>query len=128
MSVIKGKKEDKLLLDFSDQQYSKNKIRKSLKAAEVTTVISDGKMNRFIQYYIKVGMYTVWLWLPANANGKLKDCDIQFSIHDNKGALPIMSDGRFRNQYWTRFESVTINNLVDIIAHCQRLNGLNAFL
>lgn len=132
MSVIKGKKEDKLLLDFSDQQYSKNKIREALRAAEVTSLIKEDTVNRFVQYYIQVGIYKVWLWLPADARGKLKDCsDVMFSLSENPSThIALQVDGRFRNQYWCKYEnvSVNINSLTDIITHCQRLNELNVFL
>jgi len=131
MSLIKGRQEDHLLLDFSGKKYSKNKIRKALKGAEVISVVSNGEFNVYIQYYIKVGMYYVWLWLHPGVKGKLKDCDsVQWSVSETfkQRTLSPMIDSRFRKEYWVKLETVTINDLTNIIAHCQRLNNLTIFL
>lgn len=133
MTAIKGKKEDKLLLDFSDQQYSKNKIRKALRSAEVTTIIEENELRSFIQYYIQVGIYKLWLWLPIEARGKLKDCGkVMFNISEGSTNISLLADGRFKSQYWVKSmysnDGANINNLTDIITHCQRLNQLTVFL
>jgi len=117
-----------MLFDFSGH-HSKNKIRKALRAAEVVSVVQRDGCTDFVQYYIKVGMYKVWLWLPVQANGKLKDFgEIMYSINDGSAVVATCADGRFRGQYWAKLDYVNINNLVDIIKHCQRLNDLIAFL
>lgn len=128
MSIVKGKKIDRMLFDFSGH-HSKNKIRKALKSAEVVTVVNEGGAYNFYQYYVKVGIYTIWLWLPADAKGILKDYhEVMYSIKEGTNTISAAFDGKFKSQYWAKLDYVTINHLVDIVKHCQRLNDLKVFL
>lgn len=137
MTVIKTSSHSlRNVLDFSGARHSKNQIRKALRALEVKTIEDDENGHRYyIHNQIKVGMYVVQIVTnPQEGLLKLKDLScLSVAVYETKGKLPICleRDGRFKRQYWVdHYTSSTfkIKHLVDVIAHCQRLDGLKAFL
>src|SRR5689334_4083054 len=137
MTAIRAHQERRLLLDFSEGKHSKNKIKQSLRQCNVVSVKQDEDDEYTIfTNEIKVGMYTIRLHFPFDCSkdwNKLRDYgDFEVSIHERSGpALNLSTDGRFRYQYWTKhnsFGNLRIKHLIDIIAHCKRLDGLKAFL
>lgn len=139
MSVIKGKPDYRIILDISNGKYSKNQIKKTLRSIEVFNlqVIQGTNSFTFIQNIIKIGMYTIRLWLPGDAPpewNRLKNFgDFQISIYENldKKELDIKKDWRFKNQYWSNknfYGKLRIKHLIDIIIHCYKLNSLRSFL
>lgn len=130
MTAVKAKQENRVILDFSDRKYSKNQIKQSLRKVEILSQYEEGNRSFiFIQNLIKIGMYTIRLWLPGDASPnwiKLKDYnDFAISIHEEqrkpiliiKGRsvgpstqfandfvknnnIELTKDDRFKGQYW----------------------------
>jgi hypothetical protein len=139
MTAIRAHQERRLILDFSGSKYSKNKIKQALRRCSVISVRQTDEDNEYIIFdnEIKVGMYTIKLLLPFDSSknwDKLRDYgDFEISIRDKYGGpgIDLSRDVRFRSQYWTQynfFGKLRIKHLIDIIAHCQRLDNLKAFL
>ncbi len=139
MTAIKAHQERRLILDFSGGKYSKNKIKQALRQCSVVSVKQTDERNEYIIFdnEIKVGMYTIKLHLPFDSSknwNKLRDYgDFEISIHDRHTgpSIDLARDSRFRTQYWIKynfFGKLRIKHLIDIIAHCQRLDKLKAFL
>jgi hypothetical protein len=136
MTAIKAKYEGRLVLDFSKGKYSKNKIKQSLRKCEIISSKPGIKPNEVTIFdnTIKIGMYTIHITLPydspATWNNFKQFKDFVIFIEDNK-RIDLSEDGRFKYQYWIKnniFGWLKIKHLVDIIAHCIRLNNLKAFL
>lgn len=125
------------VLDFSGERCSKNQIKKALRTLEVQAIEhsqSDGSTH-LIYNSIKVGMYVITLVLGLEeGTRKLREFGgMMVSIRETNGKLPIDldRDGRFKTQYWCNLNTscgFRVNHLVEAIAHCQRLDGLKAFL
>lgn len=136
MTVVKNVHSLREVLDFSGEHYSKNRIKKTLRALEFKTIDYSGEGGRyFIHNIIKVGMYSIHLVTnPQEGMLKLKDLSfILISIYEGKRKLPITldKDGRFKHQYWVQNNidnTFKIKHLIDAIMHCRRLDGLKAFL
>jgi hypothetical protein len=139
MTAIRAHQERRLLLDFSQGKQSKNKIKQALRQCNVVSVKQVDEENEYIVFTneIKVGMYTIRLHLPFDSSknwNKLRDYgDFEISIHDRPNApgINLATDSRFRHQYWAPynfFGKLRIKHLIDIIAHCKRLDNLKAFL
>lgn len=136
MTVIKLKKVGRQILDFSVGKHSKNKIRQALRSCEISAFKTGGDSNEIIHYTntIKIGMYTIFLCLPhdspSNWNRLRQFRDFMIGIYD-PNLIDITKDSRFKDQYWVsknRFGQLHIKHLIDIIAYCQRLHRLRAFL
>lgn len=140
MTAIKATSESRIILNFDDK-CSKNLIKQSLRKCEIVSLKQDNAVNEFTLYSneIKIGMYTVVLELPFDSSlnwHKLRDYgDFQISIYDKSEpksqSINLNKDSRFKNQYWVPknfFGKLRIKHLVDIIAHCDRLNKLKCFL
>lgn len=141
MTAIKARIENRIILDFSSGKCSKNKIKQALRQCEFTHCERDAKPNEVIVYhnFIKVGMYNIllYLFLDGSSNkGKLRQFgDFEVMIWEadvnSFSAINLKKDSRFNNQYWlpkNTFGQLRITHLIDIIAHCYRLNKLRAFL
>mgnify|MGYP001549103637 CR=1 FL=1 len=139
MSAIKAKQENKIILDLSNHNVSKNQLKNMLRTLEVRNQYEDQKSTVFINNLIKVGMYTIKLWLPLDASPnwtKLKQYnDLQISIYEENDLkntwIVLHDDSRFNTQYWVYynyFGKLRIKHLLDILLYCQRLNNLRAFL
>lgn len=138
MTAIKARSVSRLILDFSAGKCSKNRIKNAIRNCEIVSVEPcTHECNQWNIYnnQIKVGMYTIHLQLPFDGPDswrKLKDYgDFQVTISDGGPAIDLKKDGRFKNQYWVPsnfFGKLRIKHLIDIVAHCHRLNKLRAFL
>ena len=138
MTAIRAHQERRILLDFSNGKYSKNKIKQSLRQCNVVSIQESDEKNTYIIFdnEIKVGMYTIKLHLPFDSSKnwtKLRDYgDFEVSIHEANGpSINLRQDARFRFRYWPAYNSfgrLRIKHLIDIIAHCKRLDNLKAFL
>ena len=136
MTVVKNMHTLRQVLDFSGEHYSKNQVKKILRALELSTIEYSKEHGKWIIHNsIKVGMYTIHLIAnPQEGVLKLKDLGvILISIYEGNRKLPITldKDGRFKHQYWVRNNidnTFKIKHLIDAIMHCQRLDGLKAFL
>lgn len=140
MTAIRSKLESRIILDFSNGKYSKNKIKQALRQCEVINILEGEDNNEWLVYdnQIKVGMYTIVLHLPLDCPStynKLKDYgDFEITIFDTsyrENSINLRKDSRFRDQYWVShnfFGKLRIKHLVDIISHCKRLDKLKAFL
>ena len=135
MTAIKAKQEARLIFDFSSGKYSKNKIKQILRNCEVVrgSTSKEGVVTMYINV-IKIGMYTLYLHLPYDCPfnwTKLKQFkDFDVGIAD-PWSIDLHEDNRFKDQYWVSmnsFGNLRTKHLVDIIAHCCRLNKLSAFL
>lgn len=129
MTAIRVHEEPRIICDF-DGKCSKNKIRQTLRACQITNL--EG--NTVYDNRIKVGMYTINIWLPFDLEGprKLREFrDFEIAISDGSASIDLKKDSRFKNQYWVKhnfFGNLKIKHLVDIITYCQRLDKLKAFL
>jgi hypothetical protein len=135
MTVIRSSHSLRNVLDFSGAHCSKNQIKQALRALEVQTVEHQDGNRYYIHNQIKVGMYIIQIVTnPQEGLLKLKDLDVLLiSIYEVNGKLPIQldRDGRFKHQYWVQHNinsTFKVKHLVDAVAHCQRLDGLKAFL
>jgi hypothetical protein len=139
MTAIKAKSELRTILDFSTGKCSKNRIKQALRKCPVVSLEEgNGECTLYLNE-IRVGMYTVVLLLPFDSSPKwtkLRDYgDFEVKVYDSRdpkaSAINLKKDPRFKNQYWVNknfFGQLRIKHLVDIIAHCYRLNNLRAFL
>lgn len=136
MTAIKAKYEGRLVLDFSKGKYSKNKIKQALRKCEIISSKPGIKPNEVTVFVntIKIGMYSLYIQLlpdsPSSWNKLSQFGDFQVQIAD-PWAIELEKDGRFKHQYWVKnnfFGKLRIKHLIDIIAHCIRLNNLKAFL
>lgn len=139
MTAIRAHQERRTILDFSDGKYSKNRIKQSLRTCNITSIKECEEQDEFIFFTneIKVGMYIIRLHLPFDSSKnwcKLSEYgDFEISIHESSSApgLNLSRDSRFKSQYWSHknyFGGLRIKHLIDIIAHCKRLDKLKAFL
>lgn len=141
MTAIRARQESRYILDFSNGKYSKNKIKKALGMTKVINYYEGKNENDLIfrENKIMIGMYTVLLELSFDSSPnweKLKEYgDFEVSVYETTGTevkrIDLKKDSRFKNQYWVSnnfFGKLRITHLVDIIAHCQRLDKLKAFL
>ncbi len=139
MTAIRSHEEPRTVLDFSNGKCSKNKIRQSLRGCHLTSLEeNDDYEVTLYQNEIKVGMYSIVIQLPFDLEGprKLKDFkDFEISIYDGAdhktSRVNLKKDPRFRSQYWVSlnfFGKLRVKHLIDIIAHCKRLDKLKAFL
>lgn len=138
MTVIKAKNQNRIVLDLSQQRCSKNKIGKLLRELQVDMFYTTetGHVG-LTTNYIKVGMYSVRLWLYENEAGKLKDFDIGINIYESDDpksmCIELLKDKRFSTQYWANADmllgnKIRLKHLTDIVYHCQRLDQLKIFL
>lgn len=139
MTAIKATSESRVILDFNTEKCSKNRIKQELRRCDITSLEEGKKHNEVILYSneIKIGMYTIVLELPFDSSlnwHKLRDYgDFQISIYDSDhiAGIDLKKDIRFKSQYWVSenfFGKLRIKHLIDIIAHCHRLDKLKAFL
>lgn len=140
MTAIKATPQDRVILDFSTGTCSKNRIKQALRKCEIVNLEQRDDSKEFIRHcnIIKIGMYTVVLELPFDSSPswrKLREYgDFQIYICDGANHLSVVNlkkDARFNGQYWVNknfFGQLRIKHLIDIIAHCHRLNKLKAFL
>jgi hypothetical protein len=139
MTAIKVKTEKRIILDFSDMHYSKNKIKTALRKTEIVHARINNDFTTVFHNDIKIGMYTIHLHLPFDSSlkwSRLKDYgDFEVSIFDTEdpkdSRIDLKRDQRFRAQYWIAknfFGKLRIKHLIDMIVYCQRLNKLRAFL
>lgn len=134
MTALKIKQENKIIFDLSDRKYSKSQVKKLLRVSEIKNKREFNNCVIFLHNYIKIGMYTIRLWLPADSScnwSRLKNYkDFQITIQDNK-KIELQEDRRFSSQYWVKnnfFGKLRIKHLVDVIMHCQKLDNLKIFL
>ena len=144
MSLVKGKQEFRTIWDFSFNKISKNRIKQSLRQAEVLEVIQqeESSICTFVENDIIVGMYQIRLFFNHREVGqhrtRLRDYGgFRIAIYERtrKGTvlhnINLNKDSRFKHETWIDLNkdcNVRIKNLVDIIILLQRLNSLRMFL
>lgn len=138
MTLIRSKRENITILDFSSGKVSKNKIKQSLRNIRVVDVYNqDTKILTIPDNYIKVGMYNIKLilsgrYIPDKSSKHLREYGcFQVSILEANEPINLKKDGRFKSQYWIKLNSnnvLRLPNLTDIIYYCHRLNKLKLFL
>jgi hypothetical protein len=145
MTVIRTKdRETRTLLDFSNERFSKNKIKQLLRNLKVEVWKLDNynvdtKTGiTFVDNEIKVGIFTISINLAmASGSYKLKDFPggmsiiIQESGRNQPPPMMWRENKLFKNQYWMSYNSMgnfKIKHLADVIHYCCRLNKLKCFL
>lgn len=140
MTTISYAAQDRVVLNFSNEKYSKNHIKQAIRKCEIVNLEPRKGTKEFIAYcnIIIIGMYAIVLELPLDSCTNwhhLRDYnDFQISIcdsSDHKSRINLEKDSRFKNQYWVPnnfFGKLRVKHLIDIIHHCVRLNRLKAFL
>ncbi len=144
MSVNKVKHEYKTILDFSDQNVTRVKVKRTLNSVDIAALYQLESNNLFtsqmicVENEIKVGMYKICIALsPAIqriTNHKLKDFgDFTIQIYElgkECKEINLKRDNRFRDQYWVQKNNsgLKVIDLTDIVCHCNRLDRVKAFL
>jgi hypothetical protein len=142
MSLVKSKQEFRTILDFSKGKLSKNKIKNSLREAEVLEYTQHGDAISFVTNDIQIGMYQIRLcFYSVNAEqsrNRLKEYGgfrvAIYERHRRSNAIQHINldkDKRFNGQYWTKINkgyNLRMKHLVDIIMFTNRLNKLKMFL
>lgn len=119
MTAIRITSEHKTILDFSDGKVSKNHIMNKLKTADFLEFkYSDKGLRTYLNYDIKVGIYTIFvdLFHTQSCARKLKDYD-RFNIRILEG-----------NKEIDACEDSNPSRLADAIVLCSKKNVLKAFL
>lgn len=135
MSLIKGKREVNTILDFSDPNISKNKIKEAVRFLKIVNV-TVGKDNLTIfDNFVKVGSYNIKLVLQENYDNTPKKLSeygkFQIRIFENNKEIKLQNDYRFKKQNWIKLNichNLKIKYLIETIIYCQRLNNIKAFL
>lgn len=151
MTAIRSAIEFRNISDFtSPKNLSKRQIIDQLRCAEVLEAKFDKDVVTFIVNNIKVGMYVITLSFADSQDvtntGTSRSRLTQYgrfliNIYENAIAvdkhgighvlskdIEISRDRRFKHQKWSNKETFNINELADVIMHCNRLNDLKAFL
>lgn len=144
MTIVRYGNERHLVLDFTSDNLSKNKIKTALRELRITTLghtknLTGDHSSHYIENHIKVGMYTVKIYpRPLDGLHSLKefgDMFIQICETDSDVPISLKNDSRFQHQYWVKDENsrssvhhIKINTLTDIIKYCHRLDKLKVFL
>lgn len=144
MSLVRGRHEIRTILDFSKGKISKNSVKQALRKVEVLEIYQkEENINTFVDNYIQVGMYEIYLGLkgaPSRDRTRLKNYGcFHVAVYEKKDKkspsslknINLNNDGRFKNQYWVGLNSnskLRTKNLVDVIMHARRLNDLRLFL
>lgn len=134
MSVFKVKHEYRKILDFSDGKVSKNSIKQSLRQVDVKYCAQN--VNGYITIFdnaIKVGMYSIILKLNSDfgeENSTLKQykkVNVLVCESRTSNEINIQNDNRFSYKSWNE-EHTSVDELVDLINHCKRLDDMRVFL
>lgn len=143
MTAIKSKQESRVILDFTNQKYTKKYIKKSLTTAEVLEILEPENLENivFIENNILIGMYRIHLLfssLDATASrhklkdyGKFKIAIFERCSRNREKQILLKKDKRFKSQNWVdkNFNyKLGIRDLTDIICLCQKMDHLKAFL
>jgi hypothetical protein len=135
MSLVKAKRKENMILDFSDSKISKNKIRKSLRLLRIKNVYCNKNNLTIYDNFVKVGTYNIKLVLHENYDNKpkrLRDFGrFQIRLFDQNKEIILNKDYRFKKQTWIKsntHHSLTIRNLIDTIIYCNKLYKLKIFL
>lgn len=132
MSLVKGKQEHRTILDVSKhKKVSKNFVRQSLRKAEVL----DTNGLKFVLNEIKVGIYHIYLDFPEIDSFKPRHRLREYrgvGVHICSGQEEILldTDKRFCEQRWSdaaHHYAMRLDDLVDAVVHCSRLNKLRVF-
>lgn len=140
MTLVKTKIEEKTILNFSHNRFSKSKIAASLRKAEVVHIKQGNDVSRptVVKNFIKVGMYTIKLNFPLDSSpnwNKLSDySDFDVHIFDSEdtktNCIDLKKDPLFNKQDWVSknfFGQLRIKHLIDIIDYCNRLDNLKCY-
>jgi len=142
MTKVRGALEIKTILDFSKGRVTRNRIRQSLRKAEVIEQIQSNKGLTFRENWIEVGMYKINIIpyaISTEPRRRLREyggiaINILEALNHEKNHHRLIhphDDERFKDQYWTDLTKnykVRIKHLVDIIYHCHKLDKLRVFL
>ena len=133
MTASKTIHEYRTILDFSNK-VSKNIIKQSLQNAEVLSICPDKNSVTYIENEIKVGMYTVHLHLhnyETNIRNLRGHGRFSISIHQTGNTQANYLESKFKDQPWVKRNDkadLRIQDLINIIYYCNRLNQLKIFL
>ena len=141
MCLVKAKQEYRTILDFSWQKrVSKNLVRQSLRKAEISDFRRDSGSIYILDNEIKVGMYRIKLLFSSLDSSRPRQ-----RLREYKGvgiailegsdpysyeSISIDKDKRFCYKNWLLPSvnySLRLNDLVDVIVHCSKLNKLKVF-
>ena len=145
MTAIKCIQENKTLLDFSEyEKVSKNLVKQMLRQVDIVSYQDRGNCVSHNNYFINTGLYKIKLLLDDSYGSgarKLRNFgSFRVEILDAKDKpIHLWHDKNFSEQYWVwknyaasviggKEEGQRVNDLINIIIHCSRLNKLKAFL
>lgn len=125
--------QNKVTLDFSNKKVTKHSIRQALRYTEMYYMDPLDK-GKTIYNIIKVGIYNIHLIFdPSKIEtgfNKLRNYGkFTIFISDKKSKIDLNHDSKFNNQYWIKnISHLRINNLIDVILYCNRIDKLKLFL
>ena len=135
MSLIKGQRQTHTILDFSDPNISKNKIKESLRILNIVHTCFNKKQLTIFDNFIKVGAYNIKLVLHENYDSKPKKLKqfgrFQIRLFEQEKEINLIKDYRFKGQSWVKDNTnhqLKIRDLVNGIVYCSKLNKLKLFL
>jgi hypothetical protein len=131
MTSIRTTVEHKKILDFSQEKISKSFVKRTLKSTKFNCIERRVGVSALIFNHITVGMYSIQLILEARGGLKNFSAYIKDNPAPHQGFINIRKDSRFNNQYWSTLIQdckLNVDNLVDIIMYCHRLDRLKTFL
>lgn len=143
MCLVKAKQEYRTILDVSERKkVSKNFVRQSLRKAEIYDFLVEGSTTKVCGNEIKVGMYLIKIdfsYLDSSRPRRhLREYGgVGVTIFEGKTGHPdswkavrIERDRRFCYKPWlvpAVTYSLRLNDLVDVVVHCSKLNKLRVF-
>lgn len=143
MCLVKAKQEFRTILDVSERKkVSKNFVRQSLRKAEISDILTEGTITKVLNNKIKVGMYLIKIDFSYLDSSKprrhLREYGgVGITIFEGKPGDPdswkpiqIEKDKRFCYKEWlvpAVTYSLRLNDLVDAVVHCSKLNKLRVF-
>jgi hypothetical protein len=135
MSLVKGKRQENTILDFSEPKTSKNKIKESLRSLNIVYARCYKNNLTIFDNHIKVGNYSIKLVLNDRYDcqpKKLREFGrFQIRLFEQDKEINISKDYRFKKQQWIKDNinhQLKIKDLVDTIIYCGKLNKLKLFL
>ena len=141
MCLVKAKQEYRTILDVSERKrVSKNFVRQSLRKAEIYDFLIDGTTTKVLGN--EMGMYLIKIDFSYLDSSKprrhLREYGgVGVTIFEGKQdnpnswkAVRIERDKRFCFKEWlvpAATYSLRLNDLVDVVVHCSKLNKLRVF-
>lgn len=135
MTSIKINTEDTTILNFGNSKISQRHAVRKLRAAEFLEFrLGDKGSRTYLNYNIKVGIYTIFvdLFPTQSCAKKLKEYKtVSIRISEGNKEINTSRNKKFSTESWVKFNKrlqLKTSHLAEAIVLCSRLNNLKAFL